>query len=123
MPGIVKYVGKVDSEYVDNRMYVGVKLDDPGELQVTFTYHPLNLCGWRIFTANTDLLLESGAFPLSFSVSLAVGDSDGLFKGKRYFTCSPKHGKMVRISSVIAVLYPKLVISLCNEEWCMMSAV
>ena len=29
--GIVKYVGKVDSEYVDNRIYVGVKLDDPGE--------------------------------------------------------------------------------------------
>ena len=31
--GIVKYVGKVDREYVDNRVYVGVRLDDPGELQ------------------------------------------------------------------------------------------
>ena len=40
---------------------------------------------------------------------LAVGDSDGLFKGKRYFTCTAKHGKMVRINNVIAVLYPKMV--------------
>ena len=33
--GIVKYVGKVDREYVDNRVYVGVRLDDPGELHGT----------------------------------------------------------------------------------------
>ena len=30
--GIVKYIGKVDSEYVDNRMYVGLKLDEPSML-------------------------------------------------------------------------------------------
>ena len=30
LSGIVKFVGKVDSEYVDNRIYVGVKLDEPG---------------------------------------------------------------------------------------------
>ena len=29
--GIVKYVGKIDSEYIDNRVYVGVKLDEPSE--------------------------------------------------------------------------------------------
>lgn len=29
--GIVKYVGKIDSEYIDNRVYVGVKLDEPGK--------------------------------------------------------------------------------------------
>ena len=29
--GIVKYVGKIDSEFIDNRVYVGVKLDEPGE--------------------------------------------------------------------------------------------
>ena len=51
-------------------------------------------------------------------VSSAVGDSDGLFKGKRYFTCTPKHGKMVRINNVIAVLYPKMVTVLC---WCVMA--
>lgn len=32
LTGIVKYVGKVDSEYVDNRIYAGVKLDDAGKL-------------------------------------------------------------------------------------------
>lgn len=37
-----------------------------------------------------------------------VGDTDGLIKGKRYFTCPPKHGKIVRISSVIAVLPSKV---------------
>ena len=30
LTGIVKYVGKVDSEFVDNRLYVGVKLDEGG---------------------------------------------------------------------------------------------
>ena len=30
LTGIVKYVGKVDSEFVDNRIYAGVKLDEPG---------------------------------------------------------------------------------------------
>ena len=29
--GIVKYVGKIDSEFIDNRIYVGVKLDEPGQ--------------------------------------------------------------------------------------------
>ena len=27
--GIVRYVGRVDSEFVDTRVYVGVKLDEP----------------------------------------------------------------------------------------------
>ena len=31
LTGIIKYVGKIDSEYIDNRIYVGVKLDDPGK--------------------------------------------------------------------------------------------
>lgn len=30
LTGIIKYVGKVDSEYVDHRIYVGVKLDEAG---------------------------------------------------------------------------------------------
>ncbi len=38
----------------------------------------------------------------------AVGDTDGLIKGKRYFTCPSKHGKLVRISNVIAVLPNKV---------------
>jgi HAMP domain-containing protein len=60
--GIVKYVGKIDSEFIDNRVYVGVKLDEP------------------------------------------VGDTDGLVRGKRYFTCPAKHGKVVRLSNVVAIL-------------------
>lgn len=67
LTGIVKYVGKIDSEFIDNRIYVGVKLDEP------------------------------------------VGDTDGVVKTKRYFTCPPKHGKVVRITNVIAVLPNKSV--------------
>ena len=37
-----------------------------------------------------------------------VGDTDGLIKGKRYFTCPAKHGKMIRITNVIAVLPTKV---------------
>lgn len=31
LTGIIKYVGKIDSEYVDHRIYVGIKLDEAGE--------------------------------------------------------------------------------------------
>lgn len=41
------------------------------------------------------------------SICLA-GNTDGLIKGKRYFTCPPKHGKVVRITSVVAVLPNKV---------------
>ena len=37
-----------------------------------------------------------------------AGDTDGLIKGKRYFTCPQKHGKIVRISNVVAVLPNKV---------------
>ena len=30
LTGVVKYIGKVDSEFLDNRIYVGVRLDEPG---------------------------------------------------------------------------------------------
>lgn len=29
-PGIVKYIGDLDSPYLNGKLYVGVKLDDPG---------------------------------------------------------------------------------------------
>ena len=32
LTGIVKFVGKIDSEFIDNRIYVGLKLDEPSEL-------------------------------------------------------------------------------------------
>ena len=31
LTGIIKFIGKVDSEFIDNRVYVGLKLDEPGE--------------------------------------------------------------------------------------------
>ena len=37
-----------------------------------------------------------------------AGNTDGLIKGKRYFTCPPKHGRVVRITSVVAVLPNKV---------------
>lgn len=30
LTGVVKYIGKIDSEYIDNRLYVGVRLDEGG---------------------------------------------------------------------------------------------
>lgn len=30
LPGVVKYVGDLDSDYINSQVYVGVKLDDPG---------------------------------------------------------------------------------------------
>jgi dynactin complex subunit len=45
-------------------------------------------------------------FFLSFF--LAAGDTDGLVKSKRYFTCPAKHGKIVRITNVMAVLPSKV---------------
>lgn len=35
LTGIVKFVGKIDSEYIDNRIYVGVKLDEAGKKHKT----------------------------------------------------------------------------------------
>lgn len=40
--------------------------------------------------------------------TLLVGDTDGLVKGKRYFYSPAKHGKVVRLSSVVAVLPNKV---------------
>ena len=30
LTGMIKFVGKIDSEFIDNRIYVGVKLDEAG---------------------------------------------------------------------------------------------
>lgn len=30
LTGVIKFIGKIDSEYIDNRIYVGVKLDEAG---------------------------------------------------------------------------------------------
>ncbi|XP_033626611.1 uncharacterized protein LOC117289563 [Asterias rubens] len=37
----------------------------------------------------------------------AVGDTDGVIKGKRYFTANPRHGKLLPVTDVVSVLNPK----------------
>ena len=44
--GIVRYVGRIDSEFVDTRMYVGVKLDEPCKCQ----WHHLSSHDQHFFT-------------------------------------------------------------------------
>ena len=39
-----------------------------------------------------------------------VGNTDGIYKGRRYFSCPPLNGKMVRITNVLAVLSNKVCI-------------
>ena len=38
LTGVVKYVGKIDSEFVDNRLYVGLKLDEAGIIVNAYNY-------------------------------------------------------------------------------------
>ncbi len=38
LTGIVKYVGKIDSEFIDNKIYVGVKLDEGGMCEIHATW-------------------------------------------------------------------------------------
>ena len=56
----------------------------------------------------------------SYTMFCTAGDNDGLIKGKRYFTCPQKHGKIVRISNVVAVLPSKVSALLYT---CMISCV
>lgn len=100
LTGIVKYVGKVDSEFVDNRLYVGVKLDEGG------------MFGGMISCKSTPF----GVWTINVCIYVPVGDTDGLLKGKRYFTCPPKHGKMVRITNIFAVLPNKVSLSLAGNQ-------
>lgn len=38
LTGVIKYIGKVDKEFVDNRIYVGVKLDEPGIMSMLYKH-------------------------------------------------------------------------------------
>ena len=42
------------------------------------------------------------------TVFCTVGNTDGIIKGKRYFSCPSKHGKVVRINDIVAVLPRKV---------------
>lgn len=45
-------------------------------------------------------------YPVAYVV--VVGESDGTFKGKRYFKCPENHGYMVRVDDVISILASKV---------------
>ena len=56
LTGIVKYVGTIDSEYVDNRLYVGVKLDEAGKL-FSVSFFPSDYTCTQ-FSCNTPFLCK-----------------------------------------------------------------
>ena len=53
LTGIIKFVGKIDSEYVDNRIYVGVKLDEAGKYHDILLFNLdrhcniFHFCSWK----------------------------------------------------------------------------
>ncbi|EGD72410.1 hypothetical protein PTSG_00430 [Salpingoeca rosetta] len=57
--GLVRWVGRLDTPYINPNIHVGVHLDDP------------------------------------------IGDTDGVLKGKRYFSCPEQHGVFVSKDEVI----------------------
>ena len=59
LTGIIKYVGKIDSEYIDNRIYFGVKLDDPGKDKHCKDKHLLILITLSSLSLSLDLFLIS----------------------------------------------------------------
>lgn len=56
LTGVIKFIGKIDSEYIDNRIYVGVKLDEAGSYMTSLALNPSSckitsyqyvLCSWK----------------------------------------------------------------------------
>lgn len=48
-PGVVRYVGDLDSEYTNDRIFVGVKLDEAGEYNIfqSLTKLVTPSCSWE----------------------------------------------------------------------------
>lgn len=92
--GVVKYIGDLNSSYTNGQVYIGVKLDDPGKLHI----HMLVVV----------LILHVHV----------VGEHDGTFKGKRYFSCAAGHGIIVPIEEVhlqvSANVGAPLIIDICG---------
>ena len=45
---------------------------------------------------------------MTWHLFITDGNTDGVFKGKRYFKCSTNHGKFVRITNILSVLPVKV---------------
>lgn len=46
-----------------------------------------------------------------------AGNMNGIYKGKKYFDCPPGHGKMLHITSILAVM-PRQVYIHCYTHQC-----
>ena len=47
-------------------------------------------------------------FQIYVSLPILVGDTDGIFEGRRYFEVPKKYGKIVKITRVLSVLDSKV---------------
>ena len=92
--GTVKYVGDLDSNYIDDQTYIGVKLDEPGRYTKAVVMSVVSL-------GSTDLYY--------ILYIIIVGKSDGVYEGKRFFECPNMHGIIVPIHH-IHLLVPREVI-------------
>ena len=64
----------------------------------------LNPCSSYLKTSLL-LLQPSKKFIFFFSITIyTAGNTNGIYKGKRYFDCSPRHGRMLHITNVLAAM-------------------
>lgn len=83
--GVVKYIGDLNSSHTNDPIYVGVKLDDPG----IYIYSVIPLSGH----------LNNRVYSY-YTCTHTVGEHDGVFDGKRFFSCPEKHGLIIPANEV-----------------------
>ncbi|XP_064641300.1 interaptin-like [Lineus longissimus] len=64
-------------------------------------------CGVVKFVGRVDKEYASYRLYVGLKLDTPIGDTDGVFKGKRYFQTPHRHGKLVKLSQVVSVLNPK----------------
>ncbi|CAH3178906.1 unnamed protein product [Porites lobata] len=50
---------------------------------------------------------NNGSMFVGLKLDQPVGNTDGRLGGKQYFQCPPKHGKLVKMSDIHAVMNPR----------------
>ena len=63
----------------------------------------LNPCSSYLITSLL-LLLQPSKSSFFFITIYTAGNTNGIYKGKRYFDCSPRHGRMLHITNVLAAM-------------------